>query len=543
MNFFKQSSEQARQAFTMMPMQSRVISVMLVVAIAIGLAFLVRGSQSANSLFLFGGRVFAEHELDEIEMAFSRAGLSDWQRDGRRIKIPRDTKAAFLAALEESSTLPSTLQSSVQEAIAATSVFDSSDLLEARQQAGKAEDLSKRIAMFPEVKSASVVHDRGERRGLSQSRAQSASVFVVPEGTAPLPRHRINAIKEMVRAAYAGMAAEDVYVQDAYSTTLSSLDDDDDPLLRKQQDTEALYKRKIRSALIAYPAVVEVSAEIDPTMEVEKTVLSYDAEGTTISNRSRKIESSNSRQANRGVPGTTPNAIGNRATSIDENVDNQKLSDKQDEVQKVAGQQFETNKVAPLTVKSISVTVGLPRSYFKSIYLQRQLEQDPTKSVADLPPLSDADFEKLKEETFATIKDAVSSLLPARLPGEDRTDLVQAYVTPDLPPETMPATDTRQVALTWLADSWQTVALVLLAVIALLVARSAARGSGETPPVDFAEGFGLELPQAPPELDPENDVDAMLITGANLKDELISIVESNPEVAANVIRSWVAEAA
>ena len=40
MNFFKQSSDQAREAFVTMPMQSRVISVMLVAAIAIGLAIL-----------------------------------------------------------------------------------------------------------------------------------------------------------------------------------------------------------------------------------------------------------------------------------------------------------------------------------------------------------------------------------------------------------------------------------------------------------------------------------------------------------------------
>jgi len=35
----------------------------------------------------------------------------------------------------------------------------------------------------------------------------------------------------------------------------------------------------------------------------------------------------------------------------------------------------------------------------------------------------------------------------------------------------------------------------------------------------------------------------MEITGGSLQDELVALVEDNPEVAANVIRSWVGEAA
>ena len=543
MNFFKQSSDQAREAFSAMPMQSRIISVMLAAAIAIGLAFLVRGVDTESSTYLFGGKSFGEHELDAIELAFSKAGLNDWQREGRRIKIPSDGKSTYLAALEETSTLPTNLQSGVQDAINATGPFDSNDLMLARQRVAKESDLSKRIAMLPEVKSASVVYDRGERRGLSQNRPQSASVLVVPEGTAPLPRHRIAAIREMIRASYAGMSSDDVDVVDTNGTTASTLDADEDPLLRKQQETEDLWKRKIRSALSAYPATVEVYAEIDPIMDVEKASLTYDAEGTAVYSPSRKIESSSNRQPNRGVPGTVPNAIGNRSASLEDNLETRNLSDKREDVEKVAGQQYENSRIAPLTVKAINVTVGLPRSYFKAIYTQERLEKDPTKTVADVPPMSDEDFEGLKTKTFNTIEVAVSRLLPIQLPGDDRSSKVDTFVTPDLPADPPPPSDTTKVALTWLADSWQSIALVFLALIALLVARSAARATGDTPPAEFREGFGLELPKPQPEPEITDDEDAMTITGGNLKDELVTIVEGNPEVAANVIRGWVGDAA
>ena len=303
MSLIKQSTDQAREAFTAMPMQSRVISIMLVAAIAIGLAFLIRGESSAGKDALFGGQSFGEQELAAIEMAFSRANLNDWEREGRRIKIPRETKAAYLAALEESSNLPLTLRSSVQEAINATTVFDSSDLRIAREMHAKEQDLGNKIAALHEVRWASVEYDRGERRGLSRSTPQSASVVVQPEGTAPLPRPRIMAIKELIRGSYAGMSIDDVVVIDTNSTSTSSLTDDQDPLLRKQQEAEAWVEQKVRRQLVGYPARIAVFAEIDPTMEVETTSLKYDAEPTNLSTKTRKVESSSNRPQHQGVPG------------------------------------------------------------------------------------------------------------------------------------------------------------------------------------------------------------------------------------------------
>ena len=41
----------------------------------------------------------------------------------------------------------------------------------------------------------------------------------------------------------------------------------------------------------------------------------------------------------------------------------------------------------------------------------------------------------------------------------------------------------------------------------------------------------------------EEESERMTITGGSLKDELLHLVEDNPEVAANVIRGWVGDAA
>ncbi len=544
MSLLKQSTDQAREAFTAMPMQSRLISGMLVAAIAIGLAFLIRGEGSVGKELLFGGQSFGEQELYAIELAFSSANLSDWEREGRRIRIPRESKAAYLTALNDSASLPMRLRDRVQEAINATTVFDSSDLRIAREMHAKEQDLGNKIGAFPEVRWASVEYDRGERRGLSGSTPQSASVFVQPEGNGPLSRQRILAIKELIRGSYADMSGDDVVVIDSNSSSISALADDQDPMQRKQQEAEAWVEQKVRRQLVGYPARIAVFAEIDPTMEVETTSLKFDPEPTNLSTKTRKIESSSNRPLSRGVPGAVPNAIGNRPTSLEENLETAKSKEDERESSGVAGQQYENSRLAALQVKKVRVSVGLPESYYEKVYAAEQLKNSPNLAATDLKAMAPADLERLRTETEKDIRAAVTVLLPEVSAGANPDPLVEVWDYPDLPEQPAPEPDTAKLALTWLAGSWQTIALVMLALVALLVAKSAAKASGDPSPAEFREGFGLEIPAPPPEpADSEEDSERMTITGGSLKDELVTLVEGNPEVAANVIRGWVGEAA
>lgn len=527
-----------------MPMQSRVISILLVAAIMIGLAFLVRGSDSSRSQVLFGGRSLTEHELDAIELAFSRAGLNEWRREGRRIEIPVEHRAEYLAALNEASSLPITLRNHTKEAIESTNIFDSSAMRNAREMQAKEADLGIKISAFPDVQWASVEYDEGERRGLSRARPQAASVFVIPEGNLPLTRSRIKDIQELVRGSYAGLSSEDIVVVDANSTT-GSASEEDDPLLRKQREAEVRIEQKVRDLLEGFPAKVGVSAEIDPTMDVQKAVLKYDAEPTNLFNKTTKSEVTSNRQPVRGVPGTATNAIGNRAASLEEELESSRSKEDTRESTGVAGQQYEASRMASLQVKTVRVSVGLPTSYYVQLHTQDYLKKNNDKTALDVPPMSDTDLENLRAKTKKTIQSAVTVLLPDVEAGADRFPLVEVWDYTDFPEAAPEEPETAKLILTWIADSWQSLALIGLAVLALWVARSAAKGGEElAPPPEFVEGFGLEIPSPPPASEEsEEDKDRMTITGKSLKEELLTLVEGNPEVAANVIRGWVGEAA
>ncbi len=543
MNFFRQSTDQARQVFLSMPMQSRVIAMMLVAVIAIGLAFLVRGSDTKSTEYLFGGRSMGEQEMDSIEVALSAAGLNDWEREGRRIRVPKDVKSTYLAALGDASSLPIALRTEVDQAIKNSSPFDSSDLRHSREMHAKEKDLGSKISAFPDVRWASVEYDRGERIGLSRAVAQSASVMVQPEGTRSLPRQRIVAIQELIRGSYAGMATDDVVVIDTNSTTGSLGAEEEDPLLTKQREAETHIEYKLRKLLAEYPAQIAVFAEIDPTMDSELASLKFDPEPTNLRNSSKKIETTRNQQIPSGVPGADPNAIGNRAQSIGKDVEVLNTTQDERDTSGVAGQQFESSKLADLQVKTVRVSIMLPTSYYKELNIENEMIRDSTQNRAEII-LDDATLEGLRVKTEKKISEIVSPLLPRVTAGADPVTLVTVRDAPDLPKEQPTEQLATSQALSWLAESWQTLALVLLGLVALLVARSAAKSAGNATPAEFQEGFGLEMPgPAPVEQDAEEEAERMTITGGSLKDELLHLVEDNPEVAANVIRGWVGDAA
>jgi flagellar M-ring protein FliF len=545
MNFLQKITEPLRDAFFAMPVASRMIAGMLIATIAIGLGLLVKGSSTSEMELLFGGRTFTESEVDSVEMAFSQAGLRAWQREGRRIRIPSGSRNDYLKALRESSTLPLELHSFKQDAMDKASVYESSDQRAARDMLAKAQDLGAKITAFPDVRWASVEYDRGERTGLSRTRPQSASVVVSPEGAEPLSKIRINMIKDLIRGSYAQMASEDVVVIDT-NASHGSAGDDEDPMLKKRREEEAAYEKKVHHALVGYgPIRVAAHAELDPTMGVEKATLKYDSERTTLQEYSRKVDSQSVRHGPRGVPGTGPNAISNRGASLDEPEQSAKSKQDERESSGVAGTQYELSKLAALQVRRVRISVGLPSSYYDKVMAQDFLRENPDKTLADMPQPSALMMQQKRSDTEDKIKAAVTQLLPLAPPGEDPLTLVHVWDYPDLPETAVANNNTSSAAMTWLSNSWPTLAMLGLAFIAIFVARSALLGTSKESSRGFEDGFGLQLP-VPPKNETasvDNELEGMQITGGSLRDELLRMVEKNPEVAANVLRGWITDAA
>ncbi len=543
----EQAGQQAKQLIAEMPVGNRVIAGLLVVAIAVSLGFLGFGSSEEKSEFLLGGRLMDASEMDAAEVAFGVAGLSGWRRDGRRMAIPAERQAEFLAAMQESGTLPMHLRTQVETALESFTMFDSNGQRNAKLAHAKEKDLGSRLTSLPDIRWADVKYDLGERRGLSLQRLQTASVMVHPEGSSPLSAERIRIIQESVRSSFAGMSVDDVTVIDANATSMVGSSDDESPLARRQRQEEARYEQRVRSHLSGYgPIRVAAHVEIDPKMQSQTTSLRYADQPTTLSESQVKYDAESSRPVPGGVPGTATNALtSNRPAKLEDSLATTRVKQDQRNSEKVAGQDLETVQTAGLTIRRVRVSVALPQSYYTAVWPQVWRRENPGEVDAAAPPMQAADLERLRTQTRTNIQTSVAALLPAVQPGEDPYPLVEVTDYPDLPIEAVAGPTMPSVVTGWLQQNWQTLAMIAVALAALVIARSALRPAGGEAPAEFAEGFGLELPQVAANDDEESEGgnDRMEITGDTLQSEMVSLVDRNPEIAANVIRGWVGDAA
>lgn len=527
MDFLQQAIRPLRDALAAMPLASRWAAAILIVMILGGLGMLATNHTSEEFEYLFGGRSLSESEVDSVELAFSQAGLRNWVREGRRIRVPSGMRSEYLAAMSDSANLPLALRSSVQEAIDKASPWESNDQRIARELHAKAQDLGKKISSsFPEIRWASVEYDRGERTGLTRTRPQSASVIVSPEGTEPLPPARIKMIKEFVRGAYAGMTAEDVVVTDTNASHTSGYGDED-PLLKRRREEEAAYEQKVLRALVGYgPIRVAAHAELDPTMEAEKATLKYDPPPTLLPIGRNQVASLNTNSRVSGSP-TASEGISNRAMSLDTDDDHSGA----DGLGRrgLMGQQYEMSKLASLQVRRVRISVGLPTSYYDKVLLQDFLRENPGKSPAEMPPPSAQQLAEKRAETETKIKAAVAQLLPLAPAGEDPYPLVHVWDYPDLPAPTLAVLGPATEFWSWLSQSWKSVALAGLGVAALLLSGWLLVGSSGRSKRASADSFDRHA-------DPH-------LAGAAAQQELQRMVEQNPDLAIGVLRSWMAEAA
>ena len=539
MELLKQSTGQAREALTALTPLSRIIAVVMILLVLIGSAFIMRSSSTVSHELLFGGRLLVDHELDAIELAFSRAGLNAWQRAGRQIQIPKDKKAEYLAALKETSSLPFTLRNPMQEAMEASNLFDSSALRDAREMLAKEQDLGMKIAAFSDVQWASVDYDEGEKRGLSSTRQQSASVLVVPENDRPLGRSRINSIEQLVRGSFAGLQSENIVVIDANATS-EEAGWDEDPLLRKQKEAEARIEQKLIDLLAGFPAKIAVSAQIDPTMDMERAVLRVESDTVHLVKPRTLVDVMGDTRSLLGARSDQASVIGTRSVSINRS---EEVIEKDSAPSIIQDQKYEASRLASLQVKSVRVSVGLPTSYYEQLYAQEYSRQNPTIGPDGVPTIAEADLEKLRTKTKSIIQTAVAVLLPEQPSGYSATSLVEVWDYIDFPATKMESEQDSQAILGWLAKSWQTVLLVSVVVLALWSSLGFVRSNrlkGQSADLQLSDRDEISTSIFPNQ---GQAVEGPARQARSIERDLSAAFETDPETGANVIRQWMNQAA
>src|SRR4029078_4322225 len=212
---------------------------------------------------------------------------------------------------------------------------------------------------------------------------------------------------------------------------------------------------------------------------------------------------------------------------------------------------YETNivELARLTPRKVTASIDIPASYYIEVWKKRNPQ--PVDKPAKQP--EQADLATIETETKQRLKETVRNLLPDVDKGTDPYPHIVVETYTDTQKSAAAPPSLAATAGSWLADNWQTLAMVGVGLASLFMLRGMIRSPGGMPAAaatEIATGDpaapNLTIHQPPADEEPE-PVRALKShfrsTGPDLKSELHKIVKENPDAAANILRSWIGEAA
>ena len=539
MDLLRQSTGQARQALDSMPPLSRaVLAVMLLLVLASG-SFLYRSASDSSHEMLFGGRSLVDHELDAIELAFSRAGLDAWQRSGRQIQIPKEKRSEYLAALSDTSALPFTLRNPMKEAMQASNLFDSTSMRNSREMLAKEQDLGIKIAAFPDVQWASVDYDEGEKRGLSSPKQQSASILVIPQTDSPLSHNRIKSIQELVRGSFAGLNAEDIVVID----TNANPDDgvfNEDPAFRKQKEVETRIEQKVRNLLADFPAKIAVSAQIDDASDKQRALLKIRSDTVNLLTPKTLLDVLDNKHPVSTSKRDSASVIGNRSVVITSSFD-----DLVREAADTIGKENQTNDYSEfksLRIKSVRVSVGLPTSYYQQLHTQEFRKNKPVKVGEDVPGMTDQDLADLRGKTEDVIRSAVTVLLPEAKSALTDTPLVEVWDYTDFSGVGVTSTNQAESIFGWMINSKNHLLYLALTFLTLLAVVGYSKFSSQRKLLSHEDKAAAESLRLHEMTKRHGELYRPTDRESKLERQLSASFESDPELGAKVIQNWIRQA-
>jgi flagellar M-ring protein FliF len=564
MNQLTQLLRQIQAIVAGMNAQSRVMAVLMLGAILVGGGFLIQGYSGATASmeYVFGGQSFSNEELDQMELALSSASLRNYERVGNRIRVPTATKDTYLKALLDAKAMPERLGSAMDKALSSGNILESMSVTQARHRNAKIKDMQTALRNFPFIKEALITYDE-RTEGFSSSKKKSASVAIMPRGSAELTASQKRSIITYIEKSFPDLPSSNIGLIDMRTGELEVGNDDPEAMAHDQYlKTKAFHEQQLKSKatelLAAYGDVqVAVNVELDNTLAEETEELKYNDKPTTVQSSTTKKDSESQRANSNGRPGTEPNALANRGASLAAADQSSKTKEQTETERRITGNTLVSSKRVGLKVNYAMISVSIPVSYYQKAYLHSWQLRNPDQKPADAPPPKESDFTQIRTDTANNVKLKLNGILDKLAAGEETVPRVTVTEHLDLPEPLPPEPSYLETSLAWLSQSWQTLALLGLAAAALISLRSFAKSVPAGSDAAFERGFDIPLddgidldltsltddePTISNKGDDRDDPTVQFrTTGAELKQDLTSLVRTNPDAAATLLRNWISE--
>ncbi|HEV3022378.1 MAG TPA: hypothetical protein VGX76_07915, partial [Pirellulales bacterium] len=355
------------ETYRSMTPTTRLIAGLALAFVAAGVGWSLNRQMSGGEVCLLEGHQFTSEELEAAQAAFGAAGLNDFEIEGTRIHVPRALKAKYLAALADGEAMPANFGTLLADATTRPGPFASRSQIDAINKVALERTLASTIRWMKGIKSAAVIYHLPKKTGFRSEGQATAMVTVAPHGEKPLDENQVPKIRDLVAAAI-GIDADAVTLVDVNGRSYAAGRSDrvgssalDDPYFSRKKSYEAEYEQKIRKALAYVPgATVTAHVELD--------------------NLLRRREETNG-----------------------------------------ASQARTVTEFASLTPKKVTISVGVPDSYYEEIW-----RKSTTKGEGPLPAAPDR---KALEKIELAEKSKIQSFVAQAIPQNDVADDVRPSVS------------------------------------------------------------------------------------------------------------------
>jgi flagellar M-ring protein FliF len=552
MDFLNKAIAQLSDLFRSMTPGARITAGLLLAVVVISVGYLFQHSATGPDTYLFGGEPISSGQLDRIEAAIAKAGLSDFQREGFRIRVPSGQQAKYLAAVADAGALPPNFNTILENALNQGGPWESREATRERLKVAKQQTLSEIVRAMPWVENAIVLYDEHESRGLravEPIKQVTASVSVKPIGGEMLTAARAKNIQRLV-AHSVNMKPSDVGITNlgdggpAGAESGITYDSIDDEYLKTKVLFESQKRESILGALRDIPGVsVEVNADFDDTVEETTHTAKPDPKTAAKTESSTTEDITSSAPDTGGQPGASAQGPNRQVATQTQSVPQSRTHNEATRTDNVVG--IEDSRVVKkgYTPKEVWATVSVPGSYIKSLWTAR----NPT---ATAPPKPE-DLATVQTDAIQKVENIVDTLLLLQAnKGENTYKHVHVVVLDSLPTPTIEAPSMASQAMAWTGRYWNSLAMLGVAMFSLLVLRSVVNGKpSELKSASSAPAASLTLQDDETSASAEGgDADEAgrpklrLKKGTSVKDDLVEIVREDPDAAADILRSWIAKA-
>ncbi|HEY4308129.1 MAG TPA: hypothetical protein VGN12_01655 [Pirellulales bacterium] len=510
--------------------RARLVAALTAILVLASFAYLGRREFHGDTIYLLGDQELAPAEITGMQGALGKAKLNDFVVDGNHIRVPRAKQAAYLAALAEGNALPQTLTDVFAEASDKSNWFTSRPQQLDQARIAKKKGLALMLRSMHGVESADVDFDKEEPRGLRRDRIATAVVFLKLQAGEILKEDRAAFFQRTVAAALL-MSPHDVTVADTMNHVVfggHAANGPGDDLYRDlKRKYQADYEETVRRALGYVPGItVSADVELDRELRREENRVEIerrDAQGRLLI----ATQGSANQPANLHIQAPLS------PTTLETPVRSENL---------VPSQNQTRTEMAGLTPKRVSISVGVPTSYFEMVY--RQYHPNTVGAAGSEIPVGE--LAQVQADEISRIRQHVAGLIPPSDPSAGASSAVT--VTPFL---SIPATEAPEQpfalsALAWFSSSWKTLATLGIALVGLLTLRSTIRVASSTLAKGTSESPANEVEQRPQVPSPSArfraEMEQRLASGRSVRDEVADLVREDPAAAANILRTWIGSA-